>query len=55
MSEKFNLAGGWYLQRVEIFGEYHWVVCDPQGERLGDTAKHRAELDRALMAASRNN
>lgn len=48
---KFELAGGWHLARVEINGRHEWIICDPNGDRLGNTDKHKAELDIALMAA----
>lgn len=47
---RFDLTGGWHLQRVEVNGAYEWIVCDPFGDRLGGTPKHKAEFDAALMA-----
>lgn len=48
---RFELAGGWYLQRIEIGDAHEWIICDPNGDRLGDTPKHKAELDAALRRA----
>lgn len=48
---RFELAGGWHLLRVEIGDAYEWIICDSQGDRLGNTPKHKAEFDAALMAA----
>lgn len=47
---RFDLAGGWHLLRVEVNGRPEWIICDPVGDRLGDTDKHKGELDGALMA-----
>lgn len=47
---KFYLAGGWHLLRVEVNGRPEWIICDPMGDRLGDTDKHKCELDVALLA-----
>lgn len=47
---KYYLAHGWYLQRIEINCAFEWVFCDPCGDRLGNTAKHKDELDAAMMA-----
>ena len=50
---RYNLAGGWYLQRVEVNSAAEWVICDPNGDRLGNTEKHKAEFDTALLAELR--
>lgn len=47
---RFDLAGGWHLLRVEVNGRREWIICDPIGDRLGGTDKHKSELDVALMA-----
>lgn len=43
-----DLAEGWHLLRVEIGGAFEWIICDPDGDRLGNTAKHKAEFDAAM-------
>lgn len=47
----FPLASGWKLERCELNGEPEWIITDPDGDRLGDTSKHKRELDRALVEA----
>lgn len=44
-----QLSCGWHLRRVEIGDGHEWIVCDPQGDRLGNTDKHKAEFDAAMM------
>lgn len=46
---RFELAGGWHLARVQIEDHFEWIICDPNGDRLGGTLKHLAELDDALQ------
>lgn len=48
MKTRFELAGGWYMQRAEAAGVPVWIICDPNGDRLGNTEKHLRELDAAL-------
>lgn len=48
---EFPLAGGWKLERVGVCGEPEWIITDPDGDRLGGTAKHKRELDLALVDA----
>jgi hypothetical protein len=50
---RMDLAGGWHLLRVEINGHAEWIICDPVGDRLGDTDKHKAEFDDAMVAEIR--
>lgn len=47
--DRFELAGGWHLQRVQVSDHFEWIICDPAGDRLGGTLKHMAELDNALL------
>lgn len=49
--KRFDLAGGWHLLRVTVRGVPEWIICDPDGDRLGQTTKHKSELDAALLAA----
>jgi hypothetical protein len=46
---RFELAAGWHLLRVEVNGLPEWIICDPEGDRLGGTEKHKAEFDQALL------
>lgn len=48
-ASRFDLAGGWHLQRVQVGDHFEWIICDPVGDRLGGTPKHMAELDNALL------
>lgn len=47
--DRFELAGGWHLQRVQVGDHFEWIICDPAGDRLGGTLKHMADLDSALL------
>jgi hypothetical protein len=49
MAERIELGEGWHLLRVEVGDSHEWIICDPAGDRLGNTPKHKAELDAALM------
>jgi len=50
VNDEIELTGGWHLLRVEIGTGYEWIICDPQGDRLGNTEKHKAEFDAAMVA-----
>lgn len=47
---RMDLAGGWHLLRVEVNGRPEWIICDPIGDRLGGTDKHKTEFDEAMAA-----
>lgn len=47
---RYDLAGGWHLQRVEVGNGFEWIICDPDGDALGNTEKHKAEFDAAMRA-----
>jgi hypothetical protein len=48
---RVELAEGWHLLRVEIGDHHEWIICDPNGDRLGNTPKHLGEFDAAMMRA----
>jgi hypothetical protein len=50
---RMELASGWHLLRVEISGRHEWIICDPEGDRLGITDKHKVEFDKAMLAEVR--